>query len=102
MKYFNFEPALLTKTETKWLLDKVDISKGYEYRIKSDIKKKLKVFTDLEIPLLIKKGIIANTDLSVFTQNLRTNPQNRVDKISQLTSINENRAQNMVGRKGLI
>jgi hypothetical protein len=37
----------------------------------------------------------------MFAQNLRTNPQNRVDKISQLTSINENRAQNMVGRNGL-
>ena len=44
-------------------------------RIKSDIKKKLKTFTESEIPLLIQNGFIDSFDLSKYTQNLRTNPQ---------------------------
>ena len=75
MKESETHPALLTRTEIQWLLGKIKVSKPYEYRIKSDVKKKLKIFTELEIPLLIEKGIIDNSDLSKYTQNLMTNPQ---------------------------
>ena len=96
------QPALLTRTEIEWLLNNVNISKAYEYRIKSDIKKKLKTFTELELPLLLKNGIVDNSYLSKYTQNLRTNPQ--VD--GQNNSINASNieicAQNMVGRKGCV
>ncbi|MFN2435381.1 MAG: hypothetical protein ABR515_08410, partial [Nitrososphaeraceae archaeon] len=61
----NVKTALLTRTEIEWLLNNVKISKAYEYRMKSDIRKKLKTFTELEIPLLVEKGIIDNIDLSV-------------------------------------
>jgi hypothetical protein len=54
MKRIHIQPALLTRTEIKWLLGNVKVSKPYEYRIKSDIKKKIKTFTDLELPLLLK------------------------------------------------
>jgi len=79
----------------------VRVSK-YEYRIKSDIKKKLKTFTELEIPLLIEKGIIDSFNLSIFNQNLRISPQSKVHNYSQLTSNFENCAQNMMARKGLV
>ena len=93
-------PALLTKTEIEWLMNNLKISKAYEYRIKSDIRKKLKTFTELEIPFLMKKGIIDNIDLSVFTQNLRTNPQtNNYDFTNNATNT-ANCVQNMVGREG--
>ena len=85
------QPALLTRTEIEWLLNNVKISKSYEYRIKSDIRKKIKSFTDLEVPLLIQKGII---DLSIFAQNLMGNPQSGVQNISQLNSSHEICAQN--------
>jgi hypothetical protein len=49
--------------------------KKYEYRIKSDIKKKLKTFTELEIPLLIEKGIIDSFNLSIFNQNPKFSPK---------------------------
>ena len=75
------QPALLTRTEIQWLLGNVKISKTYEYRIKSDIRKKLKTFTELELPLLIEQGIIDNIDLSKYTQNLRTNPQTKDNDI---------------------
>jgi hypothetical protein len=57
------------------------VSKIYEYRIKSDIKKKLQTFQQLELPLLIEKGFIIsdsidnNNNLSVYPQNLSANPQ---------------------------
>ena len=96
----NFESALLTRTEVGWLLGKVKVSKPYEYRIKSDIRKKIKAFTELELPLLIQHKIIDNFDLSKYTQSLRTNPQIHQQNISTNSSILENCGQNMVGRKG--
>jgi hypothetical protein len=35
--------ALLTSTELEWLLGRIRVSKQYEYRIKSDIRKKVKI-----------------------------------------------------------
>jgi len=92
--------ALLTRTEIQWLLGKIKVSKPYEYRIKSDLKKKLKIFTELEIPLLIEKGFIDNNDLSKYPQNLMTNPQINNQNFSINPLSIENCAQNMVGRKG--
>ena len=69
-------PALLTKTEIDWLQHKIKVSKVYEYRLKSDIKKKLQTFQQLELPLLMKNGFISsNNDLSVYPQNLSANTQ---------------------------
>ncbi|MFL6413881.1 MAG: hypothetical protein ACJ71K_21895 [Nitrososphaeraceae archaeon] len=69
-------PALLTKTELDWLQHKIKVSKVYEYRLRSDIKKKLDTFRQLELPLLMKNGFISsNDDLSAYTQSLSANPQ---------------------------
>ena len=38
----SLKPSLLTKTETDWLSGKAHLSKTYEYKIKSIIKRKLK------------------------------------------------------------
>jgi hypothetical protein len=73
-----FTQALLTKSELAWLVGKIQISKVYEYRIKSDIKKKLQTFQQIELPLLMEKGFIFpsnNNHLSVYTQNLSANLQ---------------------------
>jgi hypothetical protein len=35
--------ALLPSTELEWLLGRIRVSKQYEYRIKSDIRKKVKI-----------------------------------------------------------
>ena len=82
------------------MLNRIKVPKAYQYRIKSDIKKKLKTFTEWEIPLLIQKGMIANIDLSKYTQNLRINPQTSWENISQLSSNIQIQSQNMVGREG--
>jgi hypothetical protein len=36
------ETALLTRKERDWLLGKLDLSKSYEYRLKSSIKRRFK------------------------------------------------------------
>ena len=70
------EVALLTKSEREWLLDKIKVSKDYEYRIKSDIKRKMQTFEQLELPLLLKKGFFSHmSDLSVYAQSLSAGPQ---------------------------
>jgi hypothetical protein len=96
----NIPRALLTRTEIEWLLGKTKVSKPYQYRIKSDIKKKLKTFTELELPLLFERKIIESPDLSKYTQDLRTNPQIACENISQLRSDLRIQSQNMVGREG--
>jgi hypothetical protein len=101
MKRIQIQRALLTRTEIKWLLGNVKVSKPYEYRIKSDIRKKIKTFSYLELPLLLKRRIIDSLDLSIFTQNLRTNPQINIQNDPINSSNFENCAENMVGRKGL-
>ena len=72
-------PAFLTKTELDWLQHKIKVSKVYEYRLRSDIKKKLQTFQQLELPLLMKNGFISypQGDLSIYTHNLSANPQSR-------------------------
>ena len=100
MKKSIIQPALLTRTEIEWLQGTAMVSKSYQYRIKSDIKKKMKTFTELELPLLIYKGIISNTNLSKYTQNLRTNPQIKYHNNLQLPPDFQFSSQNMVGREG--
>ena len=54
--------ALLTRKERDWLLGKLDLSKSYEYKLKSSIKRKIQTFVNLELPLLIKKNFIISHD----------------------------------------
>lgn len=100
MKECTIQQALLTRTEIEWLLGNVKVPRTYEYTIKSYIKKKLKAFIDLEIPLLIEKRFIDITDLSKYTQNLRTDPQVKDHKNLQLPSEILIQSQNMVVWKG--
>ncbi len=70
------------------------MSRGYQRKIKSDIKKKLKILNELELPLLIESGYIrAIANCNAVTTNCNAN-------YSLNTSKTENCAQNMVGRKG--
>src|SRR5919202_9992 len=51
-------PALLTKTELEWLNGNIQLSYAYERKVKSDIKRKIRILQELELPLLIEKGFI--------------------------------------------
>jgi hypothetical protein len=60
-------PALLTKTELQWLNGNIQLSCGYERKIKSDIKKKIRILQEVELPLLMEKGFISQ--LTAVTSN---------------------------------
>ena len=60
MKSDNFH-ALLTKTELEWLNGNIRLSYAYQRKIKSDIKKKIRILQELELPLRIEKGFIPQT-----------------------------------------
>jgi hypothetical protein len=48
--------GLLTRRELEWLLGKTgSISKSFEYKIKSSLRKKVQGFVELELPLLLEK-----------------------------------------------
>jgi hypothetical protein len=59
--------ALLTRKEGDWLLGKLNLSKSYEYRLKSSIKRKIQTFVNVEFPLLIKNLIISYEPKSLRT-----------------------------------
>ena len=93
-KQEKIEPALLTRTQIDWLRNQVKLSNGYERKIKSDIRKKLRVFNELELPLLAKSGFITPTaNCNNVTTNCNMNYTENV-------SISEIPSQNMVGREG--
>jgi hypothetical protein len=59
MKYENNNgPPLLTNTELEWLLGLKQVSKSFEYKIKSTLKKKINRFLSFELPLLIQTQIL--------------------------------------------
>jgi hypothetical protein len=64
------KPSLLTKTELEWILGNKQISKSFEYKIKSTIKKKIDNFLSFELPLLIHSQILDNQ----LIQNILDNP----------------------------
>lgn len=64
-----------------------NISKSYEYKMKSDIRKKLKFF-NLELPLIHRSRIFSD-DLTVFGKNLAIFSKT---ENSTNSSIPENRA----------
>ena len=94
MNNSDIKPALLTRTEIQWLQGKLEISNGYERKIKSGIKRKIRIYNDLEFPLLLKSGLIdATANCNSVTTNCNTDyPNNSLN--------NEIQYQNMVGRKG--
>jgi hypothetical protein len=55
--YSSFKPSLLTNTEIDLLSGKTQLSKSYEYKIKSIIKSKLKALYEFELPLILKSGL---------------------------------------------
>ena len=69
----SLKPSLLTKTETDWLSGKAHLSKTYEYKIKSIIKRKLKALIEFELPLILKSGLFPEAaNLATFNNHNET------------------------------
>ena len=58
-------PALLSKTELHWLLSDINVSKSFEYKIKSSIRRKIQTLTELELPLLFKNNFFVNDNYNL-------------------------------------
>jgi hypothetical protein len=90
-------PSFLTKTELDWLLGgDITISKSYQYKMKSSIRRKWRTFVNLELPLLQRSGIILD-NLTIFSKDLTV--FSKVEN-SVKPSNPEIQSQNMVGREG--
>src|SRR5687768_12711842 len=53
--------ALLTRSEIEWLLGKRQLSKHYERKMRAVLNKKLRIWEQLERPLLEAHGFLAAT-----------------------------------------
>ncbi len=59
----NNRPVLLSNSEFEFLLNKKQFSKSFEYKIKSQLKKKITLFLENDFPLLLLSGLIDSNDL---------------------------------------
>ena len=66
------KPTFLTKTELEWLLGNKSMSKSFEYKLKSTIKKKIDKFINFELPLLIQNQLLDKQ----LIQSICNNPNN--------------------------
>ena len=80
LPYYNSpELSLLSKTELEWLLENKTVSKSFEYKIKSTIKKKIENFLSFELPLLIQTQILDKE----LIQDILDNPNNMLPSLGK-------------------
>ena len=59
----SFKSALLTRTELEWLSGRTEnISKSFEYKMKSIIRKKMQFFNEIELPLILRCGLFLSAN----------------------------------------
>jgi hypothetical protein len=58
MEAFSEKLGLLTRKEKDWLLGNINLPKSYEYRLRSGIRKKLRILIEVELPLLSRSGLL--------------------------------------------
>jgi hypothetical protein len=62
----NLKSGLVSKYEINYILNSKVLSKSFEYKIKSQLKKKVSIFLNNEFPLLLPSGLISFTNLPHF------------------------------------
>ena len=97
----DLKPAFLTRNEFEWLQGKIQLSASYQRKIKSDIRKKLRVFQALELPLLTRTGFITLRLLIVTAATANCNIGKDDTSTIQLNHMNHAQiSDKIVGRKG--
>ena len=51
-------PALLSRSELEWLLGTTTPSKTFQYKMLSNIRRKIQALMDIDIPLLVKYNLV--------------------------------------------
>jgi hypothetical protein len=61
-----------------WLVGNIEVSKSFEYKMKSSIRRKVQMLFELDIPLLVKNNFIyfsgTNDKEAAFTRAESTRP----------------------------
>ena len=70
MKIPEYKKKLLSNSEFDYLSRKKQFSKSFEYKIKSQLKKKVSIFLNDELPLLLQSGLIDVNDLVLYINNI--------------------------------
>ena len=65
----NLKSVLLKQSEINYILNSKVLSKSFEYKIKSQLKKKISKFLNNEFPLLLQSGLIDVNHLQVSINN---------------------------------
>jgi hypothetical protein len=66
----NLKSVLLNNSEINYILNSKILSKSFEYKIKSQLKRKVSVFLECEFPLLLESGIIDAYNLIIYLNNI--------------------------------
>jgi hypothetical protein len=54
----SYDSALLTRTELDWLSGRTEtLSKSFQYKMKSIIRRKMQIFYDVELPLILRSRL---------------------------------------------
>jgi hypothetical protein len=61
---------LLSKSEYQYLAENKKFSKSFEYKIKSQVKKKITIFLEHDFPLLFQSGLINVNDLILYINSI--------------------------------
>ena len=98
----SFKPSLLTKTEIEWLSGKAHLSKTYEYKIKSIIKRKLKTLYEFELPLILKSGLFPEAEKLVIFKNHNESMNNSSFDYSNLSTKEQEKTWAEFGQGNLV
>ena len=66
----NNRPVFLSRSELNYILGNKKFSRSFEYKIKSQSKKKISLFMENEFPLILQSGLITVNDLSLYVNNI--------------------------------
>ena len=91
---------MLTKTEVLYLQGQKHISKSYEYKIRSILKKKLAKLLDNDLPLL--SSLFPDLlDLTKFSKEMRSDVDKHLTRYSKIRKEWLEEERNLVARKSL-
>lgn len=79
----NNRPVLLSRSELDYIGGNKKFSRSFEYKIKSQLKKKILLFLENEFPLLIQSGLIDINNLLIYINNNNNMLPNLVRKRSR-------------------
>ena len=90
----NNNNSLLTKSEFQYLINTKNnstdqsISKNFEYKIRSTIRKKIIIFLEKELPLLIENDFLRyNEYLDISNLNTKINNNEKVDLVRKRSRV---------------